>query len=102
MGVYCGYYLYIMKHGTKKPQFVKRLKIIEGQVRGLQQMLENGTYCVDVLTQTSAVKKAIASLENAILEDHLSCCVVEQIKSGSHKKAIDEVMKVYKLSKKQE
>lgn len=91
-----------MKHGSKKPQFIKRLRIIEGQVRGLQQMMENGTYCVDVLTQMSAVKKAISSLENAVLEDHLGSCVIDQIKSGNHKKAIDEVMKVYKISKKQE
>lgn len=91
-----------MKHGTKKQQFQKRLRIIEGQVRGLQQMMEQGTYCVDILTQMSAVKKAMSSLENAVLEDHLNSCVVNQIKAGSHKKAIDEVMKVYKLSKKPE
>lgn len=91
-----------MKHGVKKTQFIKRLRIVEGQVRGLQQMMEDGTYCVDVLTQMSAVKKALSSLENAVLEEHLNCCVVDQIKSGKHKKAIEEVMKVYKLSKKQE
>lgn len=78
---------------------IKRLKIIEGQIRGLQKMIEEGTYCVDVLVQTSAVKRALSSLEDTILENHLKGCVVEQIKSGEHNKALTEVMKVYKLSK---
>lgn len=78
---------------------IKRLKIIEGQIRGLQKMIEDGAYCVDVLVQTSAVKRALSSLEDAILENHLKSCMVEQIKSGEHRKALTEVMKVYKLSK---
>lgn len=81
---------------------MKRLRIIEGQVRGVQQMLEQDTYCVDMLTQMSAIKKAISSLEDAMLEQHLGTCVVHQITAGKHKKAIDEVMKVYKLSKRLE
>lgn len=85
---------------TLKNKLLKRLKIIEGQIRGLQAMLENGTYCVDVITQASAVKKAVSSFEDALLESHLSTCVVNQIKSGQHTKAVGEVMKVYKLSKK--
>ncbi|HBF66963.1 MAG TPA: hypothetical protein DDW36_00895 [Candidatus Magasanikbacteria bacterium] len=83
-----------------KNQLLKRLKIIEGQVRGLQGMLENGAYCVDIITQANAVKKAISSFEDAVLGNHLSTHVVEQIKSGQHAKATQEVMKVYKLSKK--
>lgn len=83
-----------------KNQLNRRLKIIEGQIRGLQTMLENGTYCVDLINQASAVKKAISSFENKVLENHLETHVVEQIKSGQHKKAVNEVLKVYKLSKK--
>lgn len=83
-----------------KNQLSRRLKIIEGQIRGLQTMLENGTYCVDLINQASAVKKAISSFENKVLENHLGTHVVEQIKSGQHKKAVTEVLKVYKLSKK--
>jgi DNA-binding FrmR family transcriptional regulator len=91
-----------MKQDKKNLRFIKRLRIIEGQVRGVQQMMENGTYCIDILTQMSAVKKSLSSLENAVLEQHLTECVVHQIKSGNHKKAISEVMKVYTLSKKSE
>ena len=83
-----------------KNKLLKRLKIIEGQVRGLQTMLEDNKYCVDVITQASAVKKAVSSFEDAVLENHLSTHVVEQIKSGQHAKAVAEVMKVYKLSRK--
>jgi DNA-binding FrmR family transcriptional regulator len=53
-----------------------------------------------VITQASALKKAISSVEDAVLENHLATHVVEQIKGGQHAKAINEVMKVYKLSKK--
>jgi DNA-binding FrmR family transcriptional regulator len=81
-------------------KLIRRLKIIEGQVRGLQGMVENNAYCVDVITQASALKKAISSVEDAVLENHLATHVVEQIKGGQHTKAINEVMKVYKLSKK--
>lgn len=83
-----------------KNKLLKRLKIIAGQVRGLQGMLEADAYCVDIITQASAVKKAVSSFEDAVLKNHLSTHVVEQIKSGQHAKAVSEVMKVYSLSKK--
>ncbi len=83
-----------------KNKLLKRLKIIEGQIRGLQKMLHDNTYCVDVITQASAIKKAVSSFEDALLESHLSTCVVDQIKLGQHTKAVAEVMKVYKLSRK--
>lgn len=83
-----------------KNKLLKRLKIIEGQIRGLQNMLENDIYCIDLINQTGAAKKAVSSFENELLTNHLATCVVNQIKSGQSKKAVDEVMKVYKLSKK--
>lgn len=98
-----GYYTfnrYSFMKSTLKNKLLKRLKIIEGQIRGLQAMLHDNTYCVDVITQTNAVKKAVSSFEDALLESHLSTCVVNQIKSGQHAKAVGEVMKVFKLSKK--
>ena len=63
-------------------------------------MIEEDTYCVDVITQTQAVKNALSSIEDVMLENHLSTHVVEQIKSGKHRRAIDEILSVYKLSKK--
>jgi DNA-binding FrmR family transcriptional regulator len=79
---------------------IRRLKIIEGQVRGLIQMIENETYCIDVITQGSAIKQALSNVEDLLLEKHLAHCVVNQIKSGKTEKAVQEVLKVYKLKRK--
>jgi len=88
-----------MKKEVKK-KLQRRLKIIEGQIRGLQKMVEDGEYCVDIITQTSAARKALSSVEDMMLENHLSTHVVEQMKGGKHKRAIEEILSVYKLSKK--
>jgi DNA-binding FrmR family transcriptional regulator len=85
---------------ASKPKLVRRLKIIEGQVRGLQEMIERDTYCIDVITQTSAVKQALTAIEDKLMEDHLKSCVIKQIKTGKEKKAQDEILKVYKLKRK--
>ncbi len=63
-------------------------------------MVEKGTYCIDVITQSSAVKQGISNVEDMILEGHLSSCVVSQIKGGNTDKAVSEVLKVYKLKRK--
>ena len=67
---------------TNKEKLLRRLKIIEGQVRGLHEMVEKDTYCIDVITQTSAVKRALSGVEDALMEGHLATCVVHQIKKG--------------------
>lgn len=84
---------------TKKA-LLRRLKIIEGQVRGLHDMVEKDTYCIDVITQSSAIKQGISNIEDILLEGHLSHCVVNQIKRGENDKAVSEVLKVYKLKRK--
>lgn len=85
---------------TSKKKIIRRLKIIEGQVRGLQDMIEKDTYCIDVITQTSAVKQALTAIEDRLMEDHLKSCVIKQIKTGKEKKAQEEILKVYKLKRK--
>lgn len=85
---------------NKKESLVRRLKLIEGQLRGLQKMVEGGTYCVDVITQTSAVKQALSNVEDLLLEHHLSHCVVDQIQEGKKDKATEEILKVYRLKRK--
>ena len=80
-----------------KAKVVRRLKLLEGQVRGLQKMVENDTYCIDVITQTSAVKQGLSNVEDILLENHLDHCVHRQMQSGQTKKAKEEIMKVYKL-----
>jgi len=85
---------------TNKQKLVRRLKIIEGQVRGLQEMLERDAYCIDVITQTSAVKQALSGVEDALMENHLGSCLVSQIKNGKEKAATGEILKVYRLKRK--
>jgi DNA-binding FrmR family transcriptional regulator len=85
---------------TKKQKLIRRLKIIEGQVRGLQEMIEKDIYCIDVITQTSAVKQALSSIEDILMEGHLSTCLVNQIKKGQTDKATKEMLKVYQLKRK--
>ncbi|MFA5132007.1 MAG: metal-sensitive transcriptional regulator [Candidatus Paceibacterota bacterium] len=82
------------------PKLIRRLKIIEGQVRGLQEMLEKKTYCIDVITQTSAIKQALSTIEDALMEGHLEHCVVDQAKKGQLEKIKSEVLKVYRLKRK--
>ena len=67
-------------------------------MKGLMQMIENETYCVDIITQSSAIKEALSGIEHLILENHLSTHVIEQMKGGKEKKAVAEILKVYKLS----
>lgn len=87
-----------MKHD--KDKLVRRLKIIEGQVRGLQDMVSKDKYCIDVITQTSAIKQGLSNVEDLLLEGHLGHCAINQIKKGENEKAIKEILKVYKLKRK--
>jgi DNA-binding FrmR family transcriptional regulator len=88
-----------MKHGIKdKAQ--RRLKIIEGQIRGLQDMVDKEKYCIDIITQTSAVKKALSGVEDLILENHLSTHVIHQMKHGHTDQPVKEILKIYQLKSK--
>ncbi|NHN57239.1 metal-sensitive transcriptional regulator [Calidifontibacter sp. DB0510] len=60
-----------------KADYLKRLRRIEGQVRGIQRMVDDDTYCIDVLTQISAVTKALQAVSLGLLEDHIGHCVVD-------------------------
>lgn len=83
-----------------KNKALRRLKIIEGQVRGLEEMVEKEKYCIDIITQTSAVKKALSGVEDLILENHLSTHVIHQIKHGHEGQPIKEILKIYQLKRK--
>ena len=92
-----GYMLIFMNN---KQKLIRRLKLIEGQIRGLQKMIANDAYCIDIITQTSAVKQGLSNLEDLLLESHLSSCILRQVKSGETNKAKSEILKVYKLKRK--
>ena len=94
--------LVIMKKqlSANKKKIVRRLKIIEGQIRGLQEMIENGTYCIDIITQTSAARQGLSNVEDLLLDNHLSGCVLKQMTTGKTEQARKEILKVYKLKRK--
>jgi DNA-binding FrmR family transcriptional regulator len=69
-------------YSQDKDKVLARLRRIEGQVRGLQRMVENDDYCIDVLTQVSAATKALQAVALALLEDHLGHCVTEAVVAG--------------------
>lgn len=75
----CGHH-----HGylDNKSNYLKRLRRIEGQVRGIQKMVDDEKYCIDILTQISATTKALQSVALAMLDEHMSSCVVNAAKAG--------------------
>ena len=76
-----------MKHGYDKAALAKRLHRIEGQVRGIERMVEDDRYCIDILTQIGAVSTALESLAFEILDDHVTHCVTDAIASGNKQEA---------------
>ncbi|MCI1856850.1 MAG: metal-sensitive transcriptional regulator [Sporolactobacillus sp.] len=86
----------------EKQKIVNRLKRVEGQIRGLQKMIEEDRYCVDVLIQLSAAQAALKNIGYSILERHTKICVSRAIEEGRGSKEIDELLKVLKLSYKKQ
>ena len=89
-----------MSHGyvQDKDALIKRLHRIEGQVRGLERMVEDERYCIDVVTQISAVRAALRRVEEEVLRDHVAHCVEGAISSGNRadqRKKIAELMDVF-------
>ena len=85
-----------MEHPSHKAQTTS-LKRIEGQIRGIQKMIDEGKYCVDILNQVKAVRKAITTVEGKILEKHLQSCLRQSLKDNSNfDEKIQEIMSVLK------
>jgi DNA-binding FrmR family transcriptional regulator len=76
-----------VNHGYDKETLVKRLHRIEGQVRGIERMVEDDRYCIDILTQIGAVNTALESLALKVLDDHVNHCVADALSSGDEKAA---------------
>ena len=80
-------------------EVLKRLRFIEGHLEGVRRMIEKDEYCVDVLKQTHAVRKAIEKVEALMLEGHLRTCVVEGMGNGRQDQVVDELMALYGQAK---
>ena len=81
-----------------KASVLKRLNYVEGHLGGIRKMVEEDKYCVDILRQTYAVRKAIEKLEAMILEDHLHGCVPEGIREGRENEVVEELVQLYNLA----
>lgn len=83
-----------------KRDALKRLSYIDGHLAGIRRMVEDDKYCVDILKQTFAVKRAIQKLESVLLEGHLHSCVIEGVKDGREDQVLGELLELYSLSDK--
>ena len=83
------------KHRTQeeRQKLLRRLAIIEGQVRGIRGMLENDAYCIDILTQVAAANSALNSFSRELLPRHIRNCVADDMKEGNEQK-LDELIRV--------
>jgi CsoR family transcriptional regulator, copper-sensing transcriptional repressor len=83
-----------------KPDVLRRLASIQGHLQGIRKMVENDEYCVDILKQTHAVKRAIDKLEGAIVSEHLAGCVVSGVENGRGDDTVRELNEIFELSRK--
>ncbi|WP_109507752.1 metal-sensitive transcriptional regulator [Nocardioides speluncae] len=90
------------QHGYmhNKDDYLRRLKRIEGQARGIQRMVEEEKYCIDILTQVSAMTKALQAVSLGLLEEHINHCVVDAARTGDReaqekvKEAVDAITRL--------
>jgi DNA-binding FrmR family transcriptional regulator len=84
-----------------KRRALHRSKILQGQMKGVEKMIEDEKYCMDIITQNLAIQKSLSSLNKLILENHLRTHITEKITSGdekNHAEAIDELLTLYELT----
>ena len=82
----------------EKKRYTNRLSVIEGQIRGVKEMILTDRYCDDILMQMAAVVNSLRSLEKEILKSHLETCITDKIKNNDAK-AVDEIMNLFKILK---
>jgi DNA-binding FrmR family transcriptional regulator len=83
------------KKKTTKDRALHRAKIIKGHIAKLESMLEEDAYCVDVVHQSRAIQSALKKLDSLLIENHLKCCVVKQMKNGKEEKASEELLTLF-------
>ena len=83
-----------------KRDALNRMSYIEGHLAGIRRMVEEDKYCVDILKQTFAVRRAIQKLESVLLEGHLHSCVIEGVRDGRENQVLDELIELFALSDK--
>jgi len=83
-----------------KKRALHRTRILSGQLRGLEKMIENEDYCVDIITQSLAIQKSLGSLNKLLVENHLRTHVAEQFEAGGdqRERAVEELLRVFELA----
>ena len=84
---------------NERKTMINRLRRIEGQVRGLEKMVENDAYCTDIVTQVSAVQAALNAFSKQLLANHIQTCVIQDIRSGKDEVVEDLIHTIHKLMK---
>jgi DNA-binding FrmR family transcriptional regulator len=84
---------------SSKEDAIKRLNYIEGHLRGIRKMVEEDTYCVDILKQTYAVQRAIEKFEQLLVQDHIKGCVPEGIREGRDEAVLSELAELFSLAR---
>ncbi len=88
-----------MNANTDRRELDARLASIEGHIKGIRKMVEDDTYCVDVLKQTFAVERALQKFESELLKTHLATCVPAGFRQGRNEKMIEELTDLFALSR---
>lgn len=86
------------KPKNTKERILHRLKIVQGHLKKVSQMVEDDEYCIDVIHQSQAVQRALKEVDHLTLEEHLKSCVADAMKRGRRDEAVAEVMNVFKKS----
>ena len=87
-----------MRNHSSKEEALKRLAYIEGHLKGIRKMVEDDTYCVDILKQSYAVRRAIQKFETTLLQGHLTHCVPEGIREDREDEVVGELVELFELS----
>ncbi len=86
----------MVKIKNNKHRLLHRLKIVRGHLEKIIHMVEDDTYCIDILLQSRAVQKALKSIDSTIMEEHLNTCAIDQVRTGKQEQLIKELVKIYK------
>ncbi|HKK95087.1 MAG TPA: metal-sensing transcriptional repressor [Anaerovoracaceae bacterium] len=88
----CDCVSYKVRDEVEKKALMNRLNRIEGQVRGVKNMLDNDIYCTDILVQVAAIQSALNSFNKELLSEHIKSCVVEDIRNGKEEETLEELL----------
>jgi DNA-binding FrmR family transcriptional regulator len=86
---------------VEKAETLKRLKTIEGHVRGIERMVENDSYCIDLIRQIQAVQASLAKLSSSILDSHLHSCLITAVRGkdmSERERVLEEIAEVYRVA----